>query len=105
LELALDGTQMRANASRLGAPSHEFAQKFVVQLRREVQQLLTTEGADKAAVFDGMDTSNELARYKERLKPIAAVTADIEAHAQERCQREQDEYKVRKWRRQRARTQ
>jgi transposase len=93
--VALDGTKIHANASRHSALSYEHAQKIEVQLKQEVQQLLQmAESADKAAVPDGMDIPEELARREERLKAIAAAKAEIEARAQERFQREQAEYEA-----------
>jgi transposase len=93
--VALDGTKVHANASRHSALSYEHAQKIEAQLKQEVQLLLQmAESADKAAVPDGMDIPEELARREERLKAIAAAKAEIEARAKERFQREQAEYEA-----------
>ena len=74
--IALDGTKIDANASKHKALSWGYANRIEVQLREEVQQLLTlAENSDRAAVPDGMDVPAEIARREDRLSAIAQAKA------------------------------
>ena len=91
--IALDGTKIRANASKHKALSWAHANKIEAQLREEVQKLLKlAESSDRSAVPDGMDIPAEIARRQERLDAIAAAKSKIEARAAERHAQEQQEY-------------
>ena len=70
--VALDGTKVRANASRHSALSYEHAGKIEAQLKAEVAELVArAEAADQADVEDGMSIPEELARREERLAKLA----------------------------------
>lgn len=90
--VALDGTKVKANASRHSALSHGHALKLQEQLQAEVDELLRlAEVADAAERPDGMDIPQELARREQRRARIAEAKAQIEAaaaqeHAQARAQ-------------------
>jgi transposase len=91
--VALDGTKVRANASRHSALSHGHAKKIEKQLKKEVQQLLRlAEAADGVNTPDGMSIPEELERRELRLAAIAEAKAKIEARADERLEREQAEH-------------
>ncbi len=61
--MALDGTKIRANASRHSALSYEHAGKIEEQLKAEVADLLAkAEAADQSEVPDGMSIPEELER-------------------------------------------
>src|SRR5215831_119845 len=93
--VALDGTKIHANASRHSALSYEHAGKLEVQLKAEVEELLTkAEAADEADVPDGMSIPEELERREQRLKKLAEARAKIDARASERFAREQAEYEA-----------
>ncbi len=92
-QIALDGTKVKANASRHKALSYGHIEKIETQLRAEVRQLLAkAETADREALPDGFDVPSELARREERLKALAEAKAKIEERAQVRCNAEQKEY-------------
>ena len=94
--MELDGTKVRANASRHSALSYEHACKVEAQLKAEVADLMArAEAADQADAPDGMSISNELARREERLARIAQARATIEARARERHARAQAEHDAR----------
>jgi transposase len=94
--VALDGTKIRANASRHSALSYEHAGKVEAQLKVEVAELLAkAEAADQADIPDGMSIPDELARREDRLRKLADARAKIEARAKERFVREQAEYEAR----------
>ena len=93
--VALDGTKVHAHASRHSALSYGHAGKLEAQLQAEVAELMTVaEAADTADVPDGMSVPEELARRQTRLARIAEAKAAIEARAQERYEREQEEHQA-----------
>jgi len=94
--IALDGTKVKANASKHKALSYAHAQKIEAQLRAEVKALTArAEAADQEPVAEGMDVPAEIARREVRLAAIAAAKAKIEARAKERLEAEQAEYEAR----------
>lgn len=99
--IALDGTKIDANASKHKALSWGYANRIEVQLREEVQQLLTlAENSDRAAVPDGMDVPAEIARREDRLSAIAQAKAKTSKRAAERHAVEQQEFEVKTAKRQ-----
>jgi hypothetical protein len=99
--VSLDGTKIRANASRHSALSYGHAEKIETQLKAEVQEMLKlAEAADCSAVPDGVNLPEEIKRREDRLAAIAAAKAKIEARAQERFAREQAEYQAKRAKRQ-----
>ncbi|CQR33117.1 hypothetical protein THICB1_30040 [Thiomonas arsenitoxydans] len=78
--IALDGTKIRANASKHKALSWGHANKIEAQLRQEVQDLLArAEKDDRSSAPDGMDVPAEIARREDRLRAIAQAKAQINA--------------------------
>ncbi|MER2622472.1 MAG: IS1182 family transposase [Accumulibacter sp.] len=91
--VCLDGTKIKANASRHSALSHGHIEKLELQLKAEVQELLAqAEQADQADVPDGVSLPEEIKRREDRLAAMAAAKAKIAARAEERYQREKAEY-------------
>lgn len=91
--VSLDGSKVKANASKHKALSYEYACKLEVQLKSEVALLLKqAAAADKADIPDGMNIPEELERREERLSAIAAAKIEIERRATERHAREQAAY-------------
>jgi transposase len=96
--VALDGTKMRANASRHKAMSYEYMAKRERELREQVDALLAqAEAADAAedALYGrsrrGDELPRELAFRQSRLKKIREAQAALEAEAKERAEREREE--------------
>jgi len=84
-KISLDGTKVKANASKHSALSHGHAEKLENQLKEEVEELMKlAEEADANAVPDGMDIPDEIARRKDKLQMIAKAKAEIERRAIER---------------------
>jgi transposase len=80
--VSLDGTKVKANASRHKAFSYDHACKLEEQLKAEVAELLKkAEAADRADIPDGMSIPEELTRREERLTAIAEAKAEIERRA------------------------
>ena len=91
--VSLDGTKMKANASKHKALSYGHACKVENQLKVEVAELMKkAESADKADIPDGMSIPEELERREERLKVIAQAKAEIERRAAERHAVEQADF-------------
>ena len=92
-KVSLDGTKIKANASKHHALSWQHANKLEQQLKAEVEELLRqAEQADAADLPDGMDIPEELARRQTRLEAIAKAKAEIFRRAEERYVREKAEY-------------
>jgi transposase len=93
--VALDGTKIRANASRAKALSYGHAEALEKQLRQEVSELLAlAEHADRERIPDGMSIPEELSRREARLRAIRQAKAKIEARAAERNREAQAAYET-----------
>ena len=93
--VSLDGTKIKANASKHKALSWGHANKLQAQLQGEVEELMRlAEEADTESLPEGMDIPEELKRREGRLERIAAAKAEIEARARERFEREQADYEA-----------
>jgi len=91
--VSLDGSKVKANASKHKALSYEHACKLEAQIKTEVAELLKkAEAADRADIPDGMSIPEELERREKRLAAIAAAKVEIEKRAAERHAREQAAY-------------
>jgi transposase len=91
--VSLDGTKIKANASKHKAMSWEYANRLEEQLKGEVQELMRlAEQADGQKPPERLDIPAELARREQRLAVIAAAKQEIARRAQERFEREQAEY-------------
>lgn len=92
-KVSLDGTKIKANASKHKALSYAYANKLQEQLEAEVRTLMQkAEVADNEDANDGMDIPKELLRREERLKVIKEATAQIEQRAKERYEKEKALY-------------
>lgn len=92
-KVSLDGTKIKANASKHRALSWKHACKLETQLKAEVEDLLRqAEEADRSEKSDGLDIPAELARREKRLDAIAIAKAEIERRAAERYAEEQADY-------------
>lgn len=92
-QIALDGTKLKANASKHKALSHGHLEKLEAQLREEVQALLQKAAeADRTDEQDGIDLPGELARREERLKALAEAKAKIVERVAERDARAKQDY-------------
>ncbi|ABK97745.1 IS1182 family transposase [Pelobacter propionicus] len=91
--VSLDGSKIKANASKHKALSYEHACKLEEQIKAEVGELLKkAEAADHADIPDGMNIPEELERREKRLSAIAAAKVEIKKRAAERHAREQAAY-------------
>ena len=80
--VSLDGTKIKAIASKHHALSWQYARKLEKQLKEEIKQLLhKAQKADKEDVPGGMNIPEELARRESRLEAIEAAKVQIEQRA------------------------
>jgi transposase len=92
-KISLDGTKVKANASKHRALSWAHACKLEQQLQAEVTKLLAmAERADADEQPDGLDIPAELARRQQRLEAIAKAKTELERRAAERYARQKAEY-------------
>ncbi len=91
--VSLDGTKIKANASKHKALSFAHANRLEEQLKGEVEELMRlAEQADNTPRPAPLDLPAELKRREQRLAVIAAAKAEIEARAQARFEAEHAEY-------------
>jgi transposase len=97
-QVALDGTKMKANASKHKAMSHERMQKTEAELREKIEKLLrAAEEADASEDVRygkdkrGDELPEELQRAQSRLEKIRKAKAELEAEAKHQAeQKERD---------------
>jgi transposase len=94
--IALDGSKIKANASKHSALSYGHIKKQEEQLKGEVKKLMALADAANSdqTIPDGMNLPEEIARREDRIKAITEAKARIEQRAQERYQQEQAEYEA-----------
>ena len=92
-KVSLDGTKIKANASKHRAFSWKHACKIEKQLKAEVEDLLRqAEDADRTNLPDGLDIPAELSRREERLSAIDNAKSEIKRRAALRDAEEKAEY-------------
>ena len=92
--VSLDGTKVKANASKHKALSYDYASKLEAQLQAEIQELLRrAEEADRLhEAKEDVDLPAELARRQERLQVIREAKRKIEERARERHEADEAAY-------------
>jgi transposase len=91
--IALDGTKLKANASRHKALSHGHIEKLEAQLREEVQALLQRAATvDQEELAEGIDLPEEIARREARLVALAEAKAKIAERVKARDEQAQQDY-------------
>lgn len=94
-KIAVDGSKVKANASKHSALSWGHLKKIEQQLQEEVRQLMAlAESEDRKKVPDGMDVPQEIARRQERLAALDEAKRKLEERARERETQEQVEYEA-----------
>lgn len=92
--ISLDGTKVKANASKHKALSWGYASQLEEQLKAEITDLFRqAERANQADNEDkGIHIPDEITRRENRLQAIDEAKKKIAARAQERYVREKEEY-------------
>ncbi len=91
-KVSLDGTKVKANASKHKALSWKYANALEQQLKEEVALLLAKAEETDNREQDEWDIPEELKRREDRLAAIARAKEELERRAQERFEVEQAEY-------------
>lgn len=93
--ISMDGSKVHANASKSKAVSYKRLLELETQLGAEVDQLfLLAEQADRHALPEGLNVTDEIALRQERLDRLAEAKKVLQARAQERQIAEQAEYET-----------
>ena len=93
--VCLDGTKIKANASKHKALSYAHARKLEEICQKEVEELLKKAAdAEYSNVADGLDIPEELKRREERLARIRNAIETIEERAEERDTEKKKEYEA-----------
>ena len=91
--ISLDGTKIKANASKNKALSYDYANKLEAQLKGEVKTLMAiAEVADNNEVTPELNIPEEISRREDRLERISKAKAEIETRAKARYEDEKKEY-------------
>lgn len=91
--ISLDGTKIKANASKHKALSYEYAKKLEVQLQEEIKMLMgMAEAADQNDQTPKLNIPEEIARREDRLERIMEAKKEIEARAKARYEEEKRDY-------------
>ena len=92
-KISLDGTKIKANASKHKALSYAHANKLQKQLEAEVKVLMEKANeADNSDENDGMDIPEEISRREDRIAVIKEAKEKIEQRAKERYDKEKKLY-------------
>jgi len=92
-KISVDGSKIKANASKHSALSWGHLNKIELQLQQEIKQLMAlAESEDRKKVPDGMDVPQEIARRRTRLVALDEAKRKLEARAQERDVQAQAEH-------------
>jgi predicted metalloendopeptidase len=98
--ISVDGTKIRANASKHSAVSYKRAGEMIAELDLEVAELMKkAEDADSAPLEDGLTIPDEIARRNERKAVLNEAKAEMEKmykEAQEEKAREKAEEEKKK---------
>lgn len=93
--ISLDGSKLRADASKHHAVSYGRLLELEQSLRAEVEELLALGAqADQASLPEGLDVAHEVTLRQARLTNLAEAKAVLEARAQERAAAEQAEHEA-----------
>ena len=90
----IDGTKVRADASKSKAVSYKRLLEIEAFLNSEVSELFALAEQADSVLPEGMDLPQELARREDRLQRLAEAKAVLEARAVERYAYEQAEYEA-----------
>ena len=103
--VSIDGTKIKASASKHSAVSYKHAGEQIELLRKEVEQLTAkAEQIDNVPLDDGLSIPDEIVRRKDRIKSLEQAREVIEARYEEERTQKQVEYKEKTARREEMRS-
>lgn len=89
---AIDGTKIKASASKHRAVSYKKSKQIENQLREEIKKLMeAAEGADNTPLNEGVDIPAEIARREERIKKLHEAQRAIEERHEREAAEEYEE--------------
>ena len=92
-KVSLDGTKIKANASKHKALSYKHAKQLQKQLEDEVKYLMAKANEiDNKDESTGINIPQEISRREDRLKVIKDAISKIETRANERYEKDKKEY-------------
>jgi hypothetical protein len=95
--VSVDGTKVKANASKHSAVSYKRAGEMIQALEREIEELTQkADEADSAAVDTGLTIPDEIARREDRKASLQKARGVIEARYEEVKKQEQEGYDANK---------
>jgi len=90
--ISLDGTHIKANASKDKNVTYERAAELRQQLRLDIDELMKQAEAADISEEDAQKLPEEIKRRQKLLTKMDAACAQLEKRAQERGQKEREEY-------------
>jgi transposase len=94
--VSVDGTKIKANASKHHALSYAYTRKLEEQIEAELRELSRlADEAERETDDDGMSIPAEIVRREDRLRVIRQARAEIAAREEERIACERAEYEKR----------
>jgi transposase len=91
--VSVDGTHIKANASKDKNVRYDRAGELEQQLRDDIQELLAkAERTDRQDEADGQSLPDEIARRERLLEKMRQARAQLEQRAKQRAEAEQAEY-------------
>lgn len=98
--ISIDGTKIKANASKHSAVSHKKAEELIERLSGEVKQLMDkAENADSTPLEEGLSIPDEIARRNKRIDKLTEAKKIIEERHAENLRQKQQEYEEKKQKR------
>jgi transposase len=95
--VSIDGTKIKANASKHSAVSYKRAGEQIEILQREVKALVVkAEAADSTPLDDGLTIPDEIARRENRIESLKQARKLIEARYEKEHKAKQAEYEEKK---------
>lgn len=91
-DVALDGTKIKANASKHKALSYSHTIKLEKQIEDEINLLIQKSEEVEGNDFDGLNIPDEIKRREERILKIQSAKAEIEARRKAKYDEEKREY-------------
>lgn len=95
--ISVDGTKIKANASKNSAVSYKRASEMIKRLEDEIEELTKkAENADNKPLMDGLTVPEEINRRKTRKEALKKAKQVIEDRYQEALEEKQKEYEEKK---------
>ena len=91
-DVSIDGSKVKANASKHKAMSWGYANRLEKQLKEEIEQLLQRAEKDNQHDKTVIDIPAEITRREERLSRVETIQEEIKQRAEERYQQEKADY-------------